>query len=189
MKSKLYCYVDESGQETQGRLFIVAVVIVAAEREAARMWLGQIETESGKGRKKWTKATRQQRRAYCERWASLPAWPGVSYAVRFEHTTDYLGATTEAVAQALASRMGDQPYHATVLIDGLGKAERHRVASGLRSRRIYADKIRGLRDESDEFIRLADALAGLTRDYHEGQMDLIPVFDKLVQRGLIRELP
>jgi len=32
-KSKLYCYVDETGQDTLGELFIVAVVVSDADRD------------------------------------------------------------------------------------------------------------------------------------------------------------
>ena len=33
MTQKFYCYVDETGQDTQGELFIVSVVIADQERE------------------------------------------------------------------------------------------------------------------------------------------------------------
>lgn len=188
VKTKLYCYVDESGQETQGRLFIVAVVIVGVERETAREVLKQIEAESGKGHKKWTKATRQQRRNYLEALAKLKAWPGTIYCLDFERTTDYQAATIQAIAQAIRATVDESPYRATVLVDGLGKAERRRIANGLRDQQINADKVRGLRDESDEFIRLADAAAGLVRDYREGQAYITPVFERLKARGLIKEL-
>ncbi|MBI2599976.1 hypothetical protein HYW43_03590 [Candidatus Daviesbacteria bacterium] len=32
-KQKLYCYVDETGQDTQGELFIVSVVVAKNDRE------------------------------------------------------------------------------------------------------------------------------------------------------------
>lgn len=33
MAEKVFCYVDESGQDTQGILFIVAIVITSHERD------------------------------------------------------------------------------------------------------------------------------------------------------------
>ncbi len=33
---KLFCYVDETGQDTQGRLFVVAVVVTGSEREEGK---------------------------------------------------------------------------------------------------------------------------------------------------------
>ena len=36
MIHKLYCYVDESGQDTRGALFVVAAVVAAEDRERVR---------------------------------------------------------------------------------------------------------------------------------------------------------
>jgi len=57
---KLYCYVDESGQDTEGRLFLVSVLLTSSEREGLRGRLREIEQTSGKGTRKWTRSTRKQ---------------------------------------------------------------------------------------------------------------------------------
>lgn len=49
---KLYCYVDESGQDTEGRLFIVGGVITTQERDELTALCEQIERNVGK-RNKW----------------------------------------------------------------------------------------------------------------------------------------
>jgi len=46
---KLYCYVDETGQDTKGRLFLVSVVIPGKERESIKEKLETIEKKSRKG--------------------------------------------------------------------------------------------------------------------------------------------
>jgi hypothetical protein len=46
---KLYCYVDESGQDTEGQFFIVSVVVTGRERDEVTRQLEQIEHQSGKG--------------------------------------------------------------------------------------------------------------------------------------------
>ena len=38
----------------------------------------------------------------------------------------------------------------------------------MRKKGIRTEKVRGLKDERDEFIRLADAIAGFVRDAQEG---------------------
>lgn len=48
MTQKLYAYVDESGQDTQGELFVVAVVVTGSERDALRQALRNIERDSCK---------------------------------------------------------------------------------------------------------------------------------------------
>ena len=46
---KLYCYVDETGQNTKGRLFIVSVIVTEGEREELARQLEEIEKASKKG--------------------------------------------------------------------------------------------------------------------------------------------
>lgn len=41
--NKLYCYVDETGQDTMGQLFIVVAVIVASERDKLDRYLEEAE--------------------------------------------------------------------------------------------------------------------------------------------------
>jgi hypothetical protein len=52
---KLYAYVDESGQDTAGRLFVVGVLLLADERDALLPRLEAIEIRSGKHNMKWQK--------------------------------------------------------------------------------------------------------------------------------------
>ena len=62
------------------------------------------------------------------------------------------------------------------------------VGSRLRANRIRTEKVRGIRDESDEFIRLADAIAGFVRDAREGEMYAQALYKKALQAGIITQL-
>ncbi len=59
-KNKLYCYVDETGQDTKGKLFIVVAVIVGEEKNEVEKYLESIEEQSGKGKRKWIKAREKE---------------------------------------------------------------------------------------------------------------------------------
>lgn len=50
--NKLYCYVDETGQDTEGTFFLVALVITGSERDELRKFLIHAETNSKKGKLK-----------------------------------------------------------------------------------------------------------------------------------------
>lgn len=52
--SKYYCYIDESGQHTMGKMFVVSIII-PSEREEIEKKLIEIENESGKNKVKWIK--------------------------------------------------------------------------------------------------------------------------------------
>ena len=62
---KLYCYVDETGQDTTGKFFIVAIVVADKRRDDLQQWLEAIERDSGK-RTKWMKTSDKSRCAYIE---------------------------------------------------------------------------------------------------------------------------
>ena len=45
-KRKQYAYVDESGQDTKGMMFVVSVLVLGKERETVLQQLEKIEIES-----------------------------------------------------------------------------------------------------------------------------------------------
>jgi hypothetical protein len=164
---KLYCYVDETGQDTQGALFLVALVVINKERDDVRRLLMRVEDDSKKGKLKWKKATRKQKSAYIGAVLNAAALHGKLFYGQFSNTTSYLPCIIDSIARGALQR-APKSYKVSIFIDGLGRDERRIVAVQLRRRGIHLEKVRGLRDEADEFIRLADALAGFVRDYLEG---------------------
>lgn len=75
---KLYCYVDESGQHTQGSIFVVGVYIVedTKQREVNRKILEGIENSSGKRRQKWRTSKHTERLNYFKTVFSDPVFKG-----------------------------------------------------------------------------------------------------------------
>src|SRR5712691_13148173 len=69
---KLYAYVDESGQDTAGRLFVVSVLLLAEERDTMLQRLEALEARSGKHNTKWQKTRHSYRQAYMEALRRLP---------------------------------------------------------------------------------------------------------------------
>ncbi|HEY5864312.1 MAG TPA: DUF3800 domain-containing protein [Candidatus Tectomicrobia bacterium] len=186
-RHKLYAYVDESGQETRGRIFLVAVVVTGETRDALRNKLKAIEQGSGKQAKKWTKARLAERTAYMQAIIQSSEFVGrISYA-RYQDTRSYVDLMILATAQALHAQ-GVARLSATIIVDGLARPERPRFAAGVRKLGIAVRKVRGARDESDELIRLADAVAGFVRDSLEGSSVMQALFDQARRRGVIREV-
>jgi hypothetical protein len=187
-RKKLYVYVDESGQDTAGLFFIVAIVIAGEERERLVQELEKIERESLKRTMKWKKVDRARRIAYLEKVSSSPLFAGkISYAI-FSGRRDYREMTVIATAGAITSAAPVEGYEATVCIDGLDRIGSLVVSAELRHRYIKLKKVRGLRDESSALIRLADAVAGFVRDCMEGNRDLQQLYQRMVARNFIRKL-
>jgi len=85
-------------------------------------------------------------------------------------------------------RVAKTPYRATVFVDALGKIERKKSGHGLRELKVHVEKVRGLSDQSDEFIRLADAIAGFVRDGFEKKPAIQSLYQSALQSGLIEQL-
>jgi hypothetical protein len=166
---RLYCYVDESGQDTRGRLFLVSVVITERSlREELERRLLEIEQQSGKKATKWQKTSFDRRMAYLNGVLQLSRLSGSLFYAVYSESREYVSLSAWTVAQAIGIKaIGD--YQATILIDGLNDRERQQVRRELQRLRVRYRDVRGVRDEASPFIRLADALAGFLRDHEEGK--------------------
>lgn len=189
MTQKLYCYVDETGQDTKGAFFLVVVLITSKETVSdLEKQLEQIEQESGKRTLKWQKARPNRRQAYLERLLRLEELKeGIFYGA-FTNTTDYTALTAKVLIQGIQAK-STPPYKATIFIDGLNDAERARVRRFLKEAQIPYRLIRGLRDENSSLIRLCDAIAGLLRDHEEGKPYTQSLVGQLRRKNVIRKLP
>jgi len=184
---KLNCYVDETGQDVRSLDFIVVTVIAATDPDSLRTTLQSIEQESGKRRRKWTDATVTQRLAYVEQVVNTSGFQRSIFYSKFPKPTHYPDSTFQAITQALEAAVGDQPFQAHVFIDGLSMSERQRGTAYLRAFSRDIRKVRGLRDENDEFIRLADIMAGFIRAHFEGADYTERLYIRGIKRGVISE--
>ena len=90
---KLYCYVDESGQDTAGDLFVVALVVTDEERDRLAVEARRIEQESGKNSKKWWRAVFSRKVAYIKAVLSYPVFADSLFFASYEHTNVYPEST------------------------------------------------------------------------------------------------
>ena len=186
-KQKLYCYVDETGQDTKGRLFLVSVVVVKKEQQNLQIKLEEIEKRTGKRFSKWIKTKKDMKQNYLREIIETNLLKDKIFFVQYIQTKNYLEATISAVAQTVLKRAKGE-YEATVYVDGLSKTGRIKFAAGLRKLKIKVRKIRGVRDESESFIRLADAMAGFVRDYLEKEKYAREFYRRAVKRKVIQEI-
>ena len=115
MTQKFYCYVDETGQDTQGELFIVTVVVADQEREHLRQACEEIERDSRKGQRKWVKTKYNRRLAYIQQVVENLIFVGKLNFVVYRDSQDYPSLTVQTIARAL-NATGETDYKATVLM-------------------------------------------------------------------------
>ena len=74
-------------------------------------------------------------------------------------------------------------------MDGLARSERQHFARRLRQQSIVVDKVRGVKDESDALIRLADAIAGFVRhSLDEKHAGLQAMYQTALAEGTLRQI-
>lgn len=186
---KLYAYVDESGQDTEGRIFVVGVVVLEKEYDHILKELQHIEEKSGKRVKKWNKAPYDYRKAYFEGISKSDAFRNSLFFETFANSNKYIKMTSYATAKAILKKVVDNDYSATIFIDGFRKRELEIFIQGLRDLHIKRRKVRGVRnEESESFILLADALCGLIRDADGSDKWATAILNKMKKEGIVTAL-
>jgi len=187
---KLYCYVDETGQDTRGRMFIVAIVVFGGDTGTLSSYCEQLEQDSGKGKFKWGKAEHRRRSDYLRRVLADSRFENsLRYAVSYG-TTDYDGTTIRAIAETIQQYKRSQSYTATVYVDGLSKTKQREYSQGLRNLGIRVRKVRGVtKDENNALTRLADTVAGFVRDALESRSDeLQSLYREAIRKQVLIEV-
>jgi len=131
VKQKLYCYVDETGQDTEGDIFIVSIVVTGKERDELLNLCEDIEEKSGKGKFKWGKAEHNRRMDYLKRIFSNSRFKGKLRYTVYKEQVNYDMATIMGIAKAVHFKEPKE-YTTLVYVDGLAKTKRKEYGSELR---------------------------------------------------------
>lgn len=187
IRQKLYCFVDETGQDTEGNLFLVAVVLKEiGQLESLKIKLEKIEGKTGKKHKKWKKVNRDVKKKYLEELLQIKELrKSIFYSV-YENTKEYTALTSFTIAKAVLSKERED-YTVTVIIDGLNDKERDIVRTELKKLKIKYNKIRGMKDEQNVFLRLSDAMAGFLREVFEREEYALEFDRRFKKEGLVIE--
>jgi hypothetical protein len=187
---KLYCYVDESGQDTKGQLFVAAVVIIVGTeaREPLEHTLRQLERRLKK-RTDWRHTKPALKTAYLKAILKLPELKGHLNYRTFTGRQDYDQLIIQTLIQAIQTT-GQPPVQVTVAIEGeLNAPQKKRVTKALRTAHLRYRTVRGQRFESGALIRLADACAGFISDWERGKAYVQDAVRSPYFRDYFRQLP
>lgn len=168
MIHKLYCYVDEAGQDIGAKLFLVAVVLKEMEGiTSLEKKLEEIEERTGKRKRKWKKIGKEIKIKYLEELVKLKELKNSIFYATYQASSEYSKLTSFTIAKAVLAKENSTNYTVTVIIDGLNDKEREVVRNELKKLKFKYRKIRGMKDEQSVFLRLADAMAGFLREVNE----------------------
>ena len=188
---KLYCYVDETGQDTMGEIFIVSVVIIIDEKLKNELlaFCEELEKTSGKGKFKWGKARNDKRLNYLESIFRDNRFKKVLRYSLFSESKKYDELTIEGIAKAICWKE-PKNYTSLIYIDGLAKSKYREYTLKLRRRGASVQKVKGVRkNENNALTRLADAIAGFVRDVKEDKdQEAKKLFNKAKKKKFLIEL-
>lgn len=186
-KKKLYCYIDESGQDTLGKLFVVSIVI-SRNKEGLEKQLIKIEDKQN-SHLKWRKTKHSFRINYIEEIISLSLVKKSIYIAQYpESGKAYTDLTIYSTAKAIKNIRSLSSYQIRVVIDGLKKSEIHYYKSEIKKLNLYPYSVQGAREESSPILRLADMILGLYRDYFEGKRYAEKLVNKLEKNSIVKRV-
>ena len=161
-RQKLYCYVDETGQDATSTVFVVVAVVTAKEQEELRRALTEIEHAAGTGHRKWHKSRSARRLRYLRLVLERGIGRGEVFFGFYPKPLPYFFPILEILEHAIKAE-AIAPYTARVFVDGIDRKKAAELTNALRLRGVSLDMVRSRRDESEPLIRLADMWAGCVR--------------------------
>lgn len=178
---KLYCYTDETGQDTKGKFFLVSIVLSDKEEiEILRNKIEEVENNT-KGKTKWMKTNNKKKILFIKNVLNFKILKRKLYYSVYKNTIAYTPLTAMAVSKAVIHKIKNHngKYKVDVIIDGIRKKDKDIVRKELKNLDIKYNKIKiGLKDEQDVLLRLADSFAGFIRDYLENEKYAINLVSK-----------
>lgn len=162
MRQRIYCYVDESGQDVKSDYFIVVAVANDQNQENLRNQLLKIETETKIGIRKWHKSSSPRKYQFLVKLIDMNILGGDIFFGRYRKPLPYFLPTLEVLGQAIKIK-AKKDYSCIVYIDGIDRKKAKELTNALRFKGIKLSLVKSCRDESEPIIRLADRWAGCIR--------------------------
>ena len=159
---KLYCYVDESGQDIASKVFVVVAVVSDKEQNKLRQNLEEIEKIAKTGHRKWHKSCSDRRMKYLKLVVERKIGKGEVYYGTYTKPLPYFLPILDLLERAINQKAVDY-YHAKIYIDGIDRKKATEMTNALRIRNISLESVKSRRDESEPIIRLSDMWAGCIR--------------------------
>ncbi|SPE32386.1 conserved hypothetical protein [Candidatus Sulfopaludibacter sp. SbA6] len=175
-KQKLYCYVDETGQDSASTVFVVVAVVSERDQEKLRQALTDIERIAGTGNRKWHKSRSARRLRYLELALERNLGAEDVFFGSYPKLLPYFFPLIEVLEHAIKRKAGPS-YTAKIFVDGIDHKKAAELTNALRLRGMSLEMVKSRRDESEPIIRLADMWAGCVR---------AAIFGRLEERDLLK---
>ncbi|MBU4332474.1 DUF3800 domain-containing protein [Patescibacteria group bacterium] len=184
---KLYCYVDESGQDTKSEIFVVVAVVSSKYQYQIRKQLLEVEELAKTHQLKWHKLRNDRRMKYLALILDRKIGSRDVYIGRYQKPIPFFFPMLDLVERAITQAAKGE-YTARIYVDGINKKVAKSLTNALRSRGISLRLVKSRRDESEPLIRLADMWAGCIRSAFLNDKDSKSTFRQARERGYLQEV-
>ncbi len=184
---KLYCYVDETGQDTKSEIFVVVAVVNDQNQEMLRQQLIEVEGLAKTHQLKWHKLRNDRRLDYLNLILGRKIASRDVYIGRYQKPIPFFFPILDVIERAI-KRAAKGEYIAKVYVDGINRKVARSLTNALRSRGISLRLVKSRRDESEPLIRLADMWAGCIRSAFLNNKDSKNIFKQAKERGYLQEV-
>lgn len=184
---KLYCYVDETGQDAGSDFFIVAAIVSDKEQNLLRDQLLKIEFLAKTGKRKWHKSRSERNFKYLQLVLEKSIGKGEVYFGHYQKPLPYFLPILETIEKSIRKK-AMRNYKSVIYIDGIDRKKAVEMTNALRLRGIKLDLIKSRRDESEPLIRLADRWAGCIRAALLGKQEAKNIFKNAKSRKYLYEI-
>jgi len=169
VKQKLYCYVDESGQDTKSSHFVVVAIVNNKDQVKIRKDLINLESKTKIGIRKWHKSSTPRKHQFLTKQIiSKLLISDIFYGV-YKKPLPYFLPIIDTLEKSIKTKSNND-YSCTVYIDGIDKKKAKELTNALRFKGIRLSLVKSRRDESEPIIRLADRWAGCIRGSQLGNL-------------------
>lgn len=184
---KLYCYVDETGQDARSNVFIVVAVVSEQEQSQLRQKLIDAEQVAGIGISKWNNASHDRRIKFLQTVLDQGIAKGDLFYSAYEKPIPYFFPLLDLVAKAIKTK-AQETYKTKVYVDGIDRKKAKELTNALRIEGISLGLVKMRRDESEPLIRLADRWAGCVRATIEGNNEPKRIVEQAKQDKYLQEI-
>jgi hypothetical protein len=186
-KEKIYCYVDETGQDAGSDIFVVVAVIVADNLNAVREQLIEIEKIGKIGSTKWHKLRHKDRIQFLSAILDIKNVEFKIYFGQYKKIVPFFLPLIETIYRSIKN-FTVRDSQAIVCVDGIDNKKSTELTLILRSKGIKLKYVRTARDESEPLIRLADRWAGCIRLRIKGHQPYIDLVSEALRKGLLSRI-
>ena len=131
---KIYCYVDETGQDGGSEVFIVVAVIISGQPDNFRQLLIKLEKGSGIGRLKWYRARNTERIKFLSLILQISSFKFKVYFAKHKKNFSFFLSLANTITHSIKNS-SDGDYKAIVCVDGIDQQKAAELTAVLRQKK------------------------------------------------------